>query len=55
MSQMFTYEITVKVPDGTDAGEPSVELADAVETVVNARPEWQFGNVELSAVDGERL
>lgn len=51
----YTYEITVKVPDGTEAGEPSLELADAIETVVNARPEWQLGNVELSAVDGTRL
>lgn len=55
MSQMFTYQLTVTVPDDTDAGEPSMELADAIETVVNTHPEWEFGNVELSAVDGVRL
>lgn len=51
----YTYEITVKVPDGTDAGEPSLEMADAIEIVANAHPEWTIGDFEVAAVDGERL
>jgi hypothetical protein len=51
----YTYEITVDVPDGIDAGEPSLEIADAVEAVERARSGWRFSAAEVVAVDGDRL
>jgi hypothetical protein len=51
----YTYQITVKVPDGIDAGEPSLEMAEAIEVVANVHPDWHIGNFEVSAVDGETL
>jgi hypothetical protein len=51
----YTYEITVEVPDDISAGEPSLEMADALDVVEKAHPDWHVGNFDVSAVDGIRL
>jgi len=51
----YTYTVTADVPEGIDAGEPAVQLADVTEIVANANPEWTISEFELHAVDGEVL